>query len=256
MTIISFFAVTHTHGLGCPSLRIFPLQFCGDRNVAAPTVGMPAASDAATGYRSFNLPVDRPLFLNHKVATVLRRTTKFYQIPCNEFCQTSLHTSPTHPQQVHQRRHTHPRMLCNCRKYSATYSAIYSAIYCATYCATYCANLVVCQKYRMNRQNESRISTVVICQEYRFWRSIVNADDDVSPAPVVDIIRECANRMENLLRIPSLLVFDPRTFHLALANQVFDVNRQSHLRIFYQIRRMKCRPNITRRVCRACKHGA
>ena len=50
--------------------------------------------------------------------------------------------------------------------------------------------------------------------------------DDVPSAPVVDVVCECTNRMEHRFGVLVLLVFDPRTLHLALMNQVVYVQRQ------------------------------
>jgi len=54
---------------------------------------------------------------------------------------------------------------------------------------------------------------------------LFHAQDDVTTTPVVDVVCECAHRMENLFRVPVLLVFNPRTLHLALMNQVIYVQR-------------------------------
>ena len=54
---------------------------------------------------------------------------------------------------------------------------------------------------------------------------LFHAQNDVPSAPVVDVVCECANRMEHLFGIPVLLVFDPSTLYLTLVNQVVYVQR-------------------------------
>ena len=59
-----------------------------------------------------------------------------------------------------------------------------------------------------------------------------NAQDDIPATPVIDVVRERAQGMENLFWIPSLLVLDSRPFHLAVVHEIVNVYGQRHYNNF------------------------
>ena len=154
--------------------------------------------------------------------------------------------------------------------YSVTYSAIYSAT-CVhpSFQRSYCHSFrLIYLKCLMNRQDDRhkgtgfgvvkrwrrrailphcthdfsnpRISSfgkVKFLQKFSDTAVAIEPTADVLSAPVVDVVCECANRMENLFRIPVLLVFYPRTLHPALMNQVIYVQWQCHFKTFTFITR-------------------
>ena len=65
-------------------------------------------------------------------------------------------------------------------------------------------------------------------REYWLAGILGDAQNDVPSAPVVDVVRKCAQGVENLFGIPPLLVLDTSPLHLAVVDQVVYVYGKRH----------------------------
>ena len=63
--------------------------------------------------------------------------------------------------------------------------------------------------------------------DYTHWLAGIlgDAQNDVPTAPIVNVIRERAQGVENLFGIPPLLVLDSRLFHLPVVDEIVYVDR-------------------------------
>ena len=58
-----------------------------------------------------------------------------------------------------------------------------------------------------------------------------HANDNISTANVVYIIRECTNAVDNWIRIPISLIFNSCRFHNSFIDQIFNIYRYCHIRL-------------------------
>ena len=57
---------------------------------------------------------------------------------------------------------------------------------------------------------------------------LLDAEDDIAATPIIDIISESANRMDEIFRVPAGFEFDPLPFDRPAADQVLDVYGKGH----------------------------
>ena len=88
-------------------------------------------------------------------------------------------------------------------------------------------------------QDEREVVPAGIRLDDRLRRAVLfdNTQYNVSAAPIVDIIGERTQGVENLFGIPPLLVLDSRPFHLAVVDEIVYVYRQRHSRFLDTILR-------------------
>ena len=86
------------------------------------------------------------------------------------------------------------------------------------------------QQLLLNAVDRSRRQT--LHRKDRLAVLLLHAQNHISAAPVVKVIGKCTKRMQNLFRVPPLLVLNASPFHLAVVNQVVYVDRERHKSFF------------------------
>ena len=80
------------------------------------------------------------------------------------------------------------------------------------------------QEFLLNRVDVIRIDA--LGRQHRTAAILLDTNQHVTAAEIVEIVREGTERLQHALRIPARLVFDALAFHRALAQQISQIDRQ------------------------------